>query len=124
MIEKFALMLTIDLGHSVITADAIERADAIVSFRRAVNDYLAPIEAENQQGRLQQEMTRELRKNGGKMTYRQLCQDLHHARHGMDFWRRAYKTMVEEGELIEFSEPGGHGQKRKMVGLPKFEDEI
>jgi hypothetical protein len=123
LVEKFSLLLAIDLGRTFIDSECIERADAIVSFRQAVTAYLAPIEADNQQGRLQQEMLRELRKNCGKITYRGLCRNLNHVRHGMDFWRRAYRTLIDEGEMVEFLEPGGHGQKRKMVGLPRRESE-
>ena len=123
LLEKFALYMAVDLQRGVIDAECLERSAAIVRFRNATTLYLAPIEADNAQGRVQLEMEREIRKNGGKMTYRKLCQDMTSSRYGTDFWNRAYKTMVESGRLVKFEEPGKRGQKKHMVGIPKLEDE-
>jgi hypothetical protein len=87
-----------------------------------------PIEADNQQGRLQKEILRELRQHRGKMSYRELCLNLDYSRYGIDVWNRAYRTMLpygdDEGIIAEWHEQRTPGKRAiRMVGLIKFDDE-
>jgi hypothetical protein len=124
LFDKFALYFCIDLDLECIDSDCLERAGAIVDFRNAASRYLEPIEADNAQARVQCEIVREIKKNGGKMTYRKLCRDLTVSRYGADFWKRAYETLILEGfRAIEFKEAGRRGQVKRMVGIPVIEDE-
>ena len=129
LVMKFALFLTIDMGKDVIDDDVIERALALVEYRNQVSAFLEPIEADNQQGRLQKEIIRELKQHGGKMTYRDLCRNLDFNRFGLDVWNRAYRTMlpygIDEGIICEWQAQTTTGKRStRMVGLIKFEDEI
>jgi len=101
---------------------------ALVQYRNQAAAFLEPIEADNQQGRLQKEIIRELRQNRGKMSYRQLCRNLDFERYGLDVWNRAYRTMLpygnDEGVIFEWREQTTPGKRAtRMVGLIKFDDE-
>jgi hypothetical protein len=123
LVLKLAFYFTVDLGRKMIDADAIERAVALVQYRNQAAKFLAPIEADNPQGRLQKEIIRELQQHRGKMTYRELCRNLDYTRYGLDVWQRAYRTMLTEGIIGEFPEATTPGKRpAKMVGLLKMDD--
>jgi hypothetical protein len=117
LVRKLALFFAVDLGLSAVDADCVERAVALLEYRNQATRFLDPIEADNQQGRLQKEIIRELRQNRGKMRYRDLCRELDYTRYGLDVWKRAYSTMLPEGIICEFKEKQASGQTSKMVGL-------
>lgn len=128
LVIKLALFLAIDMGKDAIDDDIIERALALVKYRNAASTFLEPIEADNQQGRLQKEIIRELKQNGGQMTYRNLCLNLDYSRYGIDVWNRAYKTMlpygIDEGIICEWQAQTTTGKRStRMVGLIKYEDD-
>ena len=128
LVTNLALLLTIDMGKDMIDDDVIDRALALVAYRNEAAAFLAPIEADNQQGRLQKEIIRELRQHRGKMSYRQLCLNLDYSRYGIDVWNRAYKTMLpygnDEGIICEWQEQTTAGKRAtRVVGLIKFDDE-
>src|SRR5439155_8420518 len=64
--ERLAVYFAVDLGESTITDECVDRARALADYRRAVLAYLHPVEAETLQGKIQRQITRELRRNGGK----------------------------------------------------------
>ena len=123
LFAKFALLMAIELEKPEIDSECLERSAAIVRFRNATTLYLAPIEADNASARLQLEIDRELRKNAGKMTYRALYQDLHANRYGDRFWKETYRASLDADRIVEWKEPGKRGQTRRMVGIPKQEDD-
>jgi len=86
--------------------------------------YLDPIEADTFQGKIQQEITRELRRNGGKMPYRELYRELHGERLGTGVWANAFDGLVGNGTLaVRAAIPGkGPTQRPKMVYLLRQED--
>lgn len=120
MVENFALAFAIDLGLSKIDNDCIERAKAVVDFTDASAEHLQLIEADNKDGRLQKEIVREIRKNGGRMSYRDLCQALDYVRHGLDNWKRCYNALKTEKLIFEFYRRSTRRPIR-MVGL-KLQD--
>lgn len=124
LVERLALYFAIDLGLDVIDGECLDRAIALVNYRKATLAYLDPIEAESRQGRLQQEITRELRRNGGKMPYRRLTRDLHADRKGTYFWKDSIKGLELEGVIaVREAKPGkGSDQRPKMVYLLKDSD--
>lgn len=123
LVEKLALYLAVDLGLSEIDIDCVERAVALVGYRNQATRFLSPIEAENQQGRLQKEMIRELQQRNGKMPRREFCRNLDYTRYGLDVWNRAYGTMLQAKILVEFDEETTPGKRAtKMVGLVKLDD--
>jgi hypothetical protein len=99
LVEKFALYFAMDTGSNVIDADHVERAKALADYEDQVQKYLDPIEAETVLGRVQQEMTRELRFNGGKMTYRDFSRNLHAERKGTEQWKVAVRGLIENGTI-------------------------
>jgi hypothetical protein len=128
LVQKLCLYLCVDMGCSVIDDEHIDRALALVKYRNQAAAFLAPIEADNQQGRLQKEIIRELRQHKGKMSYRQLCRNLDFERYGLDVWKRAYYTMLpsgnDEGTICEWQEPTTPGKRAtRTVGLVKYDDE-
>jgi hypothetical protein len=126
LVEKLALYFCIDMGADVIDAEHISRALAVVEYRNQSAAFLDPIEADNQQGRLQKEIIRELKQQRGKMRYRDLCRNLDFGRYGLDVWKRAYFTMLpdkyNEGIICEWLEKQPSGQTAKMVGLILHKD--
>ena len=71
--------------------------------------YLDPIEAETLQGKVQQEITRELRRNGGKMPYRKLHHELHGERLGSGVWENAFNGIINNGTITVRAAKPGHG---------------
>jgi hypothetical protein len=126
LVQKLALYFAVDMGATVIDGEHVERAVALVAYRNQAAKFLSPIEADNQQGRLQKEIIRELQQNNGKMKYRDLCRALDYLRNGIDIWNRAYKGMLstnmDDGLICEFMEQQASGQTAKMVGLLKQEE--
>ena len=127
MVERLALGFAILLGYDKVEDDSIERALALVEYRNQSARFLEPIEADNMQGRLQKEISRELRQHRGKMRYRDLYHNLDGTRYGKDVWNRAFKTMLpngnDEGEIVEFWEETTPGKRpTRMVGLLKHDD--
>jgi hypothetical protein len=99
LIEKLALFFAVDLGRNEIDGDCVERARALVEYRRDVLTFLAPIEAESLQGRIQLSMVRILKANGGKMKYRDFQRHLNYDSYGTDIWVRAEKGMIDSGRI-------------------------
>ncbi len=122
MLFALSLYFAIDLQREQIDADCLERAKALVDFRDQGLKFLAPIEADNEQGRLQQEILRELRQNKGKMPYRNLCQELNAGRAGTKQWKSSYWGLVEDKQIADFSEKTKAGRTSHMVGLLVLED--
>jgi hypothetical protein len=128
LVMNISLFLAIDMGKDMIDDDVMERALALVEYRNQAAAFLAPIEADNLQGRLQKEIIRELKQNRGKMSYRDLCRNLDFNRYGVDVWNRAYKTMLpygnDEGIIFEFPEQRTAGKRAtRMVGLIQYEED-
>jgi hypothetical protein len=122
--QKLAVYFAIDMGASVIDDEHIERAMALVEYRNKAAAFLAPIEADNKEGRLQKEITRELQQNRGKISYRTLCLNLDYKRYGTYEWDRAYKGLLKVNDICEFFEETTPGKRpTRMVGLVKQEDE-
>jgi hypothetical protein len=119
MVYKFALYFAIDLGLDEIDEDCIARALALVDYRQKAVTFLQPIEAKNDEGRLLQEILRELRQHGGKMTRREFNQNMHPQEYGDRFWNNVYGSAIKADRIREFNEPGARGQTRKMIGLVK-----
>jgi hypothetical protein len=119
MAYKFALYFAIDLGLDSIDDDCISRALALVEYRQKAVAFLQPIEARNDEGRLLQEMLRELSQNGGKMTRRDFAKNMNSNLYGDRFWNTVYGGALKADRIREFTEPGARGQTRKMIGLVK-----
>jgi hypothetical protein len=124
LVENLALYFAVDLGLDEIDSDCIERAKALVEYRNGVLAYLDPIEAETLQGRLQQEIIRELRRNGGKMPYRELCRNLHANRKGTRFWNDSIVGLAQDGQIALGSAAHGRGpeQQPRLVYLLRQDD--
>jgi hypothetical protein len=122
MLFTLSLYFAIDLQKEKIDSDCLKRAKALTDFRDQGLLFLAPIEADNEQGRLQQEIMRELRQNKGKMPYRELCQELHAGRVGTDRWKYSYRGLVEEKYIADFKEKTASGRTSHMVALLVLED--
>jgi hypothetical protein len=119
MVYKFALYFAIDLDLESIDSDCIKRALALVEYRQKAIAFLQPIEAKNDEGRLLQEILREIRQRGGKMTRREFAQNMHPEQHGDRMWNNVYQGAIRADRIREFTEPGTRGQIRKMVGIVK-----
>lgn len=117
MLLAFALYFAVDLQRESIDSDCLMRARQLVNYRNQATKFLAPIEADNEQGRLQQEITRELRQNRGKMKYRDLCRALHADRSGTDRWNAGYWGLVKAGITADFQEKLKSGQMCRMTAL-------
>jgi Bifunctional DNA primase/polymerase, N-terminal len=138
MLQKLALYFAVDLGRDDIGNECVARARALVDYRQRCHAFLDPIEADNPQARLQQEMIQEIRRNGGKMTRRSFCQNLHSSRAGSNSWAFAYNgisaRLNSNGELVpnwasalppnilEWTERTESGRTTRMVGLLKQEE--
>ena len=124
MAEKLALYFAVDLGLDEIDNECVDRARVLADYRRDVLAYLDPIEAETTQGRDQQQITRELRRNGGKMPYRDLYRDMHANRLGSSRWKFAVDGLIQEGQIAVRAAKAGKGdsQRPKMVYLLKQTD--
>jgi len=122
--ERLAVYFAVDLGETVITDECVDRARALADYRREVLVYLDPVEAETLQGKIQQEITRELRRNGGKMPYRKLHHELHGERLGSGLWGSSFQGLLDNGTVaVRAAKPGkGATQRPKMVYLLKQED--
>ena len=121
--ERLALYFAVDLGLGAIDDECVDRARALADYRRDVLVYLDPIEAETQQGKIQQEITRELRRNGGKMPFRELHHKLHGERLGSGQWAYAFDGLVGNGTIAtRGSKPGRGVGQPKMVYLLKQVD--
>jgi hypothetical protein len=123
MLFKFALYFAVDMGKQIVDECCLERAAALVKYREQAAAYLAPIEADNAQARLQQEIIRELKQNRGKLSYRELCRELNYTRIGSYQWDQAFKGIISDEQIFLFEEPGSRGQVKKMVGLRKWDEE-
>ena len=122
MLFALALYFAIDLGRDKIDLDCLTRAKELVAFRDQSIIFLAPIEADNEQGRMQQEITRELRQHKGKMTYRDLCNELHAERFGSDRWKAGYRGLISEGVIADYNEKLSSGRTSHMVALLVLND--
>jgi hypothetical protein len=122
MLFALSLYFAIDLKREKIDSECLNRAKQLTDFRDQSIAFLAPIEADNEQGRMQQEIMRELRQNKGKMRYRDLCKELHAERFGTDRWNAGYRGLIKEGRIAEFDEKTKSGQKAKMTALLTLND--
>jgi hypothetical protein len=122
MLFALALYFAIDLDRETIDSECVQRAKQLVDFRDQAILFLAPIEADNEQGRMQQEIIRELRQHKGKMKYRDLCRELHSDRFGSDRWRAGYKGLVGEGIIADYEEKTKSGQTTRMTALLVLND--
>jgi hypothetical protein len=122
MLFALALYFAIDLNRAEIDAECLQRAKQLVDFRDQAILFLAPIEADNEQGRMQQEIMRELRQHKGKMKYRDLCRELNSNRFGSDRWRAGFKGLVGEGIIADWDEKTKSGQKTRMTALLVLND--
>lgn len=122
MLFALALYFAIDLKRDKIDLDCLTRAKELVAFRDQSVAFLSPIEADNEQGRLQQEITRELRQHRGKMKNRDLCKELHAERFGTERWNGAYWGLVKEGIIADFTEKAKSGQTCRMTALLVLND--
>jgi hypothetical protein len=122
LIERLALYFAVDLGYDSIEGEALARAKALVDYRIATQAYLDPIEASTKQGKLQQEIVRELKRNGSKMPLRILKHDLHSERHGSWEWGSSFNGLVSEGRILVKDVKTAKGQMQKMVYLLKERD--
>jgi hypothetical protein len=130
LLQTFALYYAIDLNPEfndkpgLIGPEAVERAAALVEYRRATLKFLDVADvAETAQGRLQKRMIRELRRYGGKMRYREFAHNLDQIGLGSDFFNRALQGLVNWGILLYREAAAGRGaaQKPAMVYLLKNE---
>lgn len=123
LVQKLALYFAVDLGRTEIDSDCVRRARALVDYRNQAREFVAPIEADNVEGRLQKEVIRELRQHGGKMPHRDLCRNLDYARYGTSVWRKAFYGLVNDGTIAQFQESRTPGKRKtEMVGLLKRDD--
>jgi hypothetical protein len=123
LLQMLALYFAVDLEEDYITTDCVEKAKALVTYRDDVRTFLDPIEADNQQGRLQKEILREVKQAGGKIKYRELCRDMDYLRFGGE-WERAWKSLTGSKELVQWEERTEANRLAKWVGIPKrYEDE-
>ena len=129
LVQMLALYFAVDLKEdgqhlTSITPDCLERAYTLVEYRNQVKKYLEPIEADTVQGRIQKEILREVKQNGGKMKHRDLCLNMDYGRFGTDIWKSALKGMlfVDPPMLVQWEEVSEAGRKVHMVGIPKSED--
>ncbi len=122
--EWFALYFAVDLGLSVIDSECVDRARALADYRRDTLAYLDPVEAETFQGRIQQEIIRELRRNGGKQTYRNLHHNLSGRAMGSGVWDNAFNGLRGNGTIDVRAAVTGKdvSQRPKMVYLLKQMD--
>jgi hypothetical protein len=121
--KNLALYLAVDLERTEIDFDCVRRARALVDYRNQARAFVAPIEADNVEGRLQKEIIRELRQHSGKMPHRSLCRNLDYARYGTSVWRKAYFGLVNDGAIFDFQESRTPGKRATlMVGLKKQDD--
>jgi len=109
----------VDLGLDEIDEDCIERALALVKYRQEAFKFLKPIEARNDEGRLLQEIVREIQQNGGKMNKRAFDKAMHPEEYGDRMWSTVYGNAIRFDRIREFTEKGKRGQTRKMIGLVK-----
>jgi Bifunctional DNA primase/polymerase, N-terminal len=124
LLQALALYFCIDLRKDEVDSDCLERAKALIEYRNQAIQFLAPIEADTQLGRVQKEIMREVRQHRGKMSKRELCRNLDYTSYGSDLWNNAYKGIVyPKGDiLMEWEERSPSGRTMKMVGLIKHND--
>ena len=106
MFENLALYFAVDLGKDCIDIDCCERARALVEYRNKTQEYLDPVQAENNQGKDQMQIVRELRRNQGKMPTRELKKAMHAERLGTRRWYDAYQGLIVDGVIAQRSGVG------------------
>lgn len=125
LFEHLALYFAIDLGRDEIDADCCERALKLVEYRNSVEAYLDLFQADTKEAAIPHEIIRELRRNHGKMKYRDLYHDLH-AIDRLYPWNRSISLLCGEGLILirEHRESKGKGgeQVSKMIYLLKERD--
>jgi hypothetical protein len=98
-VMKFALGFAIDMGKTEIDEECIERGLALVKYEKDVKKYLAPFEASSIQGAIQMELITLLKKNKGRILYRDMNRAMHPERMGTDVWNRAYGGLITMGYI-------------------------
>ena len=124
LVQKLALYFAVDLGETAISMDALERAIALVKYRNDTIEFLAPIEAENTFARIEMEIEREVRQNGGIVTYRKLCRGVQYERYSMRDWDTCYNGLLRHKRLVEWYEPSKRGSPSHKVGLVSQDDDL
>lgn len=119
LFEHLAMYFAIDLGRDCIDVDCCERALKLVEYRNAVEAYLDLFQADTKEAAIPHEIIRELRRNRGKMKYRDLYHDLH-AMDRLRAWNQSLALLRGEG-LILIREPR-NGKDARMVYLLKEKD--
>lgn len=124
LVMKLSLYFAIDLGLDVIDEDCVERARALVDYRNQATRFLEPIEADNAEGRLMQEIRREIRQHGGIMVHRDLCRNMNADRAGR-LWDIAYNLLKNAGTqaIVEFYEGRTKGKRKTRMVAVKIDDE-
>jgi hypothetical protein len=112
MFENLALYFAIDLGLDCIDRDCCERAKLLVEYRNKTQEYLDPVQAENNQAKDQTLIVRELQKHQGQMATRLLKKALHVNELGTRRWNDAYRGLLDEG-VIAHREGVGASAGRK-----------
>lgn len=121
LLLNLALYFAIDLGRDVIDADCCERALKLVEYRNAVEAFLDLFQTDNKEGRLSHEIIRELRRNHGKMPYRELYHEMHAVDRGLRFWKETFNTLVLNNVIAIRQAKAGKGSEQRpaMVYLLK-----
>jgi bifunctional DNA primase/polymerase-like protein len=120
--ERLALYFAIDMGEEMITAEAIERAKALTIYARQSLAFLAPIEANSNEGRLAKLIVSELQRVGGKTSYRDMYRKLDGLGEGR-LWKVAFEMLINQ-RIIAYRDGirGGPNHKPAMVYLLKEEE--
>lgn len=120
--EKWALAIAIDLGLDSIDDECVERGIEIVKYERKVKRFMRVFEATTREGELQQQMTRQLEINQGKLSKRELMRKLNYRQHGTSLWNQCYKGLMQNGTIREIGE-GVAGDPIMVQLLEKQEED-
>lgn len=115
---KWATVLAVDLGLSIVDDECVTRACDIIDYEIAVKRYLKSYQAVTREGELQQRIRHKLEMKGGLMEYRELLRACHADRHGTTEWDRAFKGLILHG-IIAIEGTGAKGDPVKVKVLVK-----
>jgi hypothetical protein len=120
MLQVLSLFFAIDLGREVIDDDCVERAFKLVRYRQKSLAYLDPATSDDPIGSIMKQVIRELRRNGGKMKYRDLYRNMDAMGKGMK-WESAIKALASQDQILYQRTVRGVGQDQRpaMVYLLK-----
>ena len=117
MIFRFALWFAVDLGRDEIDNDCLHRAKKLVDFRNQAMLFLDPPTGDNRFAVLQKRMIREIRRNGGKVPYRELRRNLDADDRGTLDWQTSYNGLSTSGRIVRWSVKNKNGKTMLMAGL-------